>query len=50
MGDLWRIMLDAEDGVYCIEDGFPNQQAALARAKYLTGRYGEGQRLYVESY
>ena len=48
--ELFRVMLAAEDGVYCQEDGFQSFEAAQAWGIKHKHLYGEGQSLLVEMY
>lgn len=43
-------MLDAEDGVYCVEDDFSSEQVASDHIDHIRDNYGEGQSLFIESY
>ena len=50
VSSLWRVMLRAEDGTYCLEDRIGTEERAEQRASSLAKKYGDGQHVYVERY
>ena len=46
----YRIMLDSEDGVYCLRDEYSSVEKAESVMEGLRDSYGEGQSLWIESY
>jgi len=46
----YRVMLSAEDGQYVLKDSFLSEESAEQYAAKKSKNYGEGQRLFVESY
>jgi hypothetical protein len=46
----WRVMLEAEDGTYCLEDRLESETQAVTRAAKLASKYGHGQYVYIEEY
>lgn len=47
---MYRVMLQGEDGCYCLRNGFHSLESAEDYANRIAGNYGEGQSLYIEQY
>ena len=46
----FRVMMQGEDGVYCLKDGLLTPLAAERYANSYAPLYGEGQELFIEEY
>ena len=50
MNVKYKVILDAEDGVYCQADEFSSYEDAMQYLLNIEDNYGEGQSLYIEEY